>query len=229
MKPARSPVARAVVGAFADAPVSDRFHVWYRWASCPFEAVEAAVPRTGRVLELGCGHGLCSLHLARTSPHRQVLGVDIDAHKIPMARAAAERLAATAPVRPLDVTFEHRPAADGPPDGPFDAIVIVDVIYLMDTATKEAIVGACADRLAPGGTLIVKEMGDRPAWKLALTGAQERLATGMLGITEGGSPDIEPVDRLAPVLEARGLVTEVAPLGAGYLYPHTMLVGRAPH
>jgi len=55
-------------------------------------AIEAEVPRRGRVLDLGCGHGLFSLLLAATSPERQVTGVDVDGDKLGLARRAAEAL-----------------------------------------------------------------------------------------------------------------------------------------
>ena len=77
--------------AYRDAPRQERLHVAGRWRTCPFAAVEPHVPKAGRIMEIGCGHGLFSLYLALQSPERSVTGVDVDADKIPVARRAAER------------------------------------------------------------------------------------------------------------------------------------------
>ncbi len=80
-----------------------------RWHTSPHRKLEADLPRRGRILEVGCGHGLLALHLALGVPERTVLGVDIDASKIEHARAAA--VAAQVDDR---VHFEHV-AADWTP------------------------------------------------------------------------------------------------------------------
>ncbi|MEA2687167.1 MAG: hypothetical protein QOE93_2362, partial [Actinomycetota bacterium] len=64
--------ARAVLDLYRHTPVADRVHVRIRWATCPMQAVAAAVPLGGRVLEIGCGHGLLANFLALESPAREV-------------------------------------------------------------------------------------------------------------------------------------------------------------
>ncbi|MGH9279418.1 MAG: class I SAM-dependent methyltransferase, partial [Acidimicrobiales bacterium] len=67
-----------VLSVYGGAPPAVRAHLAVRWASCPFRRVAARVPDRGRVLEVGCGYGLFSNHLALSSPDREVLGIDID-------------------------------------------------------------------------------------------------------------------------------------------------------
>jgi SAM-dependent methyltransferase len=210
---------RATLARFADLPARERFHVHVRWRSCPMAAVASAVPAIGRILEVGCGHGLFSQFLVASAPGRQVTGVDIDAHKIDLARAAQ------AGHERLDFQVTNPGEL---PNGPFDAVVIVDVLYLLSDTQRDDLLGAAVLRLAPGGVLVVKEVGTEPPWKARLASFQERLSTGVLGITAGSHQGFESADVLADRLGACGLETTVTPLHAGRLHPHVLVTGRAP-
>jgi 2-polyprenyl-3-methyl-5-hydroxy-6-metoxy-1,4-benzoquinol methylase len=223
MRPPRSPAARRAIELYDGAPRGDRFHVRLRWWTCPFPAIEAQVPRSGRVLEVGCGHGLLSLYLALAGPDRVVTGVDIDQHKIALADGAAARLrsgeagASFAVVEP-----------DGFADGRFDAIVIADVLYLLAADARRALLAQCVDHLAPGGVLLVKETDRLPRWKGAITVAQERLATGVLRITEGDQVSFAPPAEFVAQLRDAGLDVTTERVDHGYVHPHLLIVARAP-
>src|SRR5437899_8841816 len=64
----------------------DRLHMIVRWRVCPLPAIAALVPPQGVIVDLGCGHGLFAQLLARDSVAREVIGVDLDAHKIALAQ-----------------------------------------------------------------------------------------------------------------------------------------------
>jgi len=209
---------RTVRAAFDDASLAARAHVRVRWASCPFPAVAAAVPTEGRILEVGCGHGLFSMYLALSGPGRTVVGVDLDADKIAEARAAAARLG-------VDVTFEVGTAARLPA-GPWDAIVIVDVMYLLDERAQRTLLDECVAQLADGGALVVKEMSATPTWKATWNRTQEALAVKVLRITEGGGLHFVPSEQLAAWLREAGLVVTETPLDRHYPHPHALLAAR---
>jgi 2-polyprenyl-3-methyl-5-hydroxy-6-metoxy-1,4-benzoquinol methylase len=200
----------------------ERMHVRGRWASCPVPAVEAEVPRSGRVLEVGCGHGLVSLHLALRAPDRAVFGTDIDPRKI----ALAQQVAAGAPesTRPV---FEVRD--DGSvPEGPWDAIVIVDVLYLLTPDDETALLDACVAQLAPGGVLVVKETDVVPRWKHHVAKAQEVVATRIVRVTKGATVEFTPIDALVATLRDRGLDVQQRRADKGYLHPHALIAARRP-
>ena len=213
---------RRALGAYRDAPRGDRLHVWVRWLSCPFPPIADVLPSTGRVLEIGCGHGLFSAYAARRSPGLQVLGVDIDAEKIAVAAAS----------EPVDGgRLEFAVGRSGSvPAGPWDAVVLVDVLYLLDTASQRALLESAAAALAPGGLLVVKDMATRPRWKARWNAVQESLSVRVLGITAGSREFafVDPEER-AGWLAGSGLRdVRMRRLDRRRIHPHHLLVGQAP-
>lgn len=213
-------LGRRVLSLYGPAPRPDRVHVRVRWATCPFRAVAVVLPRTGSLLEVGCGHGLLSNYLALASPDRRVIGVDVDAGKLEVARAAAKEGG-------LDCTFEAVEGAELPA-GPFEGIAIVDVLYLLGAADQRSLLRSCAGRLAPGGVLAVKEMAPAPRWKARWNVVQETASVKVLGITEGDQLTfLPPVDLAAAMVEG-GLTVRDRPIHRGYPHPHHLLVGTRP-
>jgi len=188
-----------------------RLHLQIRWWAAPFDAVVAALPDEGTVLDVGCGHGLLALAAAR--PLRPVVGVDVDPDRIAAARRAADGNAR------FEVLGEL-------PDGPFAAITVVDVLYLLPPERQRALLHTLADRLEPSGRLVVKEMGVRPRWKVSLTRAQEWLATGPVGLTTGGDEGLwlTPPDVIGGWLAEEGLHWRAWPVDRRRPWPHALLV-----
>ena len=214
--------ARAALDAYRDAPRGDRLHVWVRWLSCPFPPIADVLPATGRVLEIGCGHGLFSAYAARRAPGLQVLGVDIDAEKIAVA-------AASEPVEGGRLEFAVGESGSVPA-GPWDAVVLVDVLYLLDPDAQRALLASAAAALAPGGSLVVKDMATRPRWKARWNAVQESLSVRVLGITEGSREFsfVDPEER-ARWLTASGLRdVRMRRLDRHRIHPHHLLLGQAP-
>jgi len=83
-----SPLARALA-LYADEPLAVRLHVQARHRLCPLQRIADHVPPHGRVLDVGCGHGLFGNLLALESARRQVVGVDPMASKIAVAQRVA--------------------------------------------------------------------------------------------------------------------------------------------
>lgn len=211
-------IGRRVQAAYTGAPRRERLHVTGRLRSCPVAAVASVTPPSGRILDFGCGHGAISLYLAMTSTDRDVSGVDVDGEKIAEARAAAK-------AAELDIEFDEVEPGYRP-TGEWDAIVIVDVLYLLGEHGALAVVDAAADALVDGGALVVKEIDVRPRWKYWLASAQELLSTKVLRITEGAKVEFVPPSVIDERMRARGLEVEHHPCHRGRLHPHHLIVGR---
>jgi cyclopropane fatty-acyl-phospholipid synthase-like methyltransferase len=219
------PAGRAALALFADAPITMRLHVTARWRTCPLTEVAARVPTTGEVLDVGCGHGLFASYLALDAPGRRVVGVDLDERKLADASAVVDGVRGRGGSLELDVA-----PGGAVPDGPWDAITIVDVLYLLPADAQRDLVERAAAQLAPGGRLLVKEMASTPVWKARWNRAQEFLAVKVVGFTATESTGFTfvPTAEMRAWMEACGLEVCGIPLDRGYVHPHYLHLGGRP-
>ena len=223
MRRPRSTAAIRTLELWKELPRSARAHTTLRWWTAPFEELQILIPASGDVLEIGCGHGVFSTFVALSSPDRLVLGIDIDAEKIDLARTSIDGL------RPdeASVRFECRPSGDIPSiDGGWDAIVFADVLYLLHPDDRARLLDRCVELLAPQGVLVVKEVDTEPRFKAWIAQLQEFLATRVLRITRGDRLDFPSIAELESQMEKGGLQTRVARLDKGYFHPHCVVVGE---
>ncbi|HEX2986651.1 MAG TPA: class I SAM-dependent methyltransferase, partial [Chloroflexota bacterium] len=141
---------------FDDQPLGIRAFVRTRNMLCPMRNVEAAVPQQGRILELGCGHGLFSAVMAMSAPERSILGVDPSSVKIDVASRMGQRLP--------NAEFFQGTIDDVHEDG-LAGIAIIDVLYLLPVEEKLRILRRCHELLAPNGRLVLKTNDTHPVWK----------------------------------------------------------------
>ena len=190
-----------------------------RWLSCPFPTLEALVPPVGRVLEIGCGHGLFALYLALGSAEREVYGVDIDSGKLADAEQAAHGVG--------NVVFGEVPL-DWRPAGEWPTVVIVDVLYLLGAEAGRRLLAEAAAAIAPGGRLVVKEIDTRPRWKYRLAVGQELAATRVARVTAGATVEFLAPDDMEATMAGAGLRVTRHRIDRGYPHPHLLLVGERP-
>jgi 2-polyprenyl-3-methyl-5-hydroxy-6-metoxy-1,4-benzoquinol methylase len=193
-----------------------RGFVLARHLLAPLGRVLEAVPSSGRLLDVGCGHGLFANAAALGSPDRQVLGVDPSGAKIGVARSSAAGLP--------NVRYVHGTVQDVDESG-FEAISILDVLYLLPIDEKLALLRACRQRIAPNGVLILKTNDTRPSWKYRVARLQEELMTG-LGLTMGHGLYFLSRKQNAGLLERAGFEPRIVDLNSWLPYPHLMFVSR---
>ncbi len=164
------------VHRYRSAPLAARLFVHGRAFLSDLAFVERFVPRHGFIVELGCGYGLFSCLLREASPGRRVLGIDLDPRKVDVARGA---------IRDTQwLRFEVGDILTVPPPR-CDAVVIVDVLYLLSAEAQEQVLHNAASALSENGPLIVKAQERALDPRYALTYGQE-LITVSLGLTRGG-------------------------------------------
>jgi SAM-dependent methyltransferase len=72
-----------------------------------------------RVIDVGCGYGAVARAIAQSRPSARVLGLDRDKGRLAQARAQ---------VNPPNLTFVEADASNELPDGPFDVVVLSNVL-----------------------------------------------------------------------------------------------------
>jgi SAM-dependent methyltransferase len=130
-------------------PYVTQFVFWKMKTDPLFQAVEAAVPVRGRILDLGCGYGIVAHWLTLFAPERTVSGVDFDADKIRVAQA-------TARFNP-GVVFERRDILEWPEYSVCDCVLLCDVLHYFPRELKAEVLRKVFQALRPGGCLIVRD------------------------------------------------------------------------
>lgn len=187
---------------YDDSPQADRLFVRARAFLSDLAVLERHAPHAGAILDLGCGHGLVSNLLALGSPEREVTGIDIAKEKVASAqrtvggRTNVQFLVADA------TTFGG---------GPYAAITVADVFYLIPPDGQRALLASCARMLAPDGVLIWKSQVREPRWKYAITRGQEWLMT-TLGPTQGHGLYFLDTDESLAALRDAGLRAVALPM-----------------
>ena len=209
-----------VLGLYRPLPRPVRLHTRIRAWTAPLRAVVERAPSSGTLLEVGCGHGLFANAAALAHPGLEVLGVDPDPRKIEAAEA-------TVGARPR-VRFRRGYLEDVAERG-FDAVAVLDVLYLVPRAAWPAFLRGLFERLRPGGRLLLKDVEPRPRWKFYRCLFQEALSVRLLGITRGGEFAFAPRAEMEALLREAGFAgVRVTGLGRGYLTPHVLYEAERP-
>ena len=202
---------------YGGAPAATRLFMRIRLLLSDMERVERETPRTGTILELGCGHGLFSNLLALRSPGRRVIGIDLSPEKIRHARAS---IGGRSNIEFIsgDMLELQLPACD--------AITIVDVTYLLPLGEQQRLLQECRRLLRPGGVLVWKAQERRPRWKFAFTWLQEMLATSA-GLTQGKRRGLHFPSRAEALamMEATGFGARVVEVPTHRPYTDVIYVG----
>src|SRR5262245_6307694 len=193
-----------------------RFHMWARKVTCPMDQIEKHVPAEGRILDVGCGHGLFSNMLAIGSKRRKILGVDPMDTKIAVAQRVSTSLS--------NVRYRVG-TVESVSDGPYDVITILDVLYLLPPETKLAVLRKCRELLKPDGLLVLKTNDLAPRWKYWWARFEEKIMTG-LGLTKGEGLYFFSAAQNLAVLKEAGFEAETFPLEIWLPYPHRLFLGR---
>ncbi len=200
---------------YASAPLIARSFQRLRPRICPFDVLVALVPTGARVLDVGCGSGLFLGLLAASGRLGSGVGIDRDAR----ALAVAETMRLTLG-EPSCVRFTSGDAGELPP-GTFTIVALIDVLHHVPPSAQVAVVLGAAERVAPGGLLLCKDIARRPRWRALMN----RLHDLLLARQWAHHPDGAA---LVAACEGAGLRVERHERIDRWWYGHELIVARRP-
>src|SRR5207302_584770 len=115
---------------FSEAARATRFFLRLRAMLTPYRSIAAALPAQGRVLDLGCGHGILTLTLAGSPSQRTITGIDHDPDRVRLARVAAQGIPEAS--RPTFEVGDIREYLASFPSAAVAGIAMIDMLHYFD-------------------------------------------------------------------------------------------------
>lgn len=171
--------------------------------------------RRREVLDLGAGMGILAALITVRSPETRVRAVEWDKRKAEVAR---QLLAGTQAVAEEGDAFQ---VELGQPD----AICLFDVLHYTPLEQQQELLGRCAQALARGGVLLVRELDPEARKRRGWAERIERWAVKG-GWNRGGGVHPWPPSELKRFLEERGFEVTVTPAGKGLFSANALLVAK---
>jgi uncharacterized protein (DUF2062 family) len=193
---------------------------------------DGALPSEGRLVDLGCGHGLTlSLLIAAREQYAagdwpagwpappanlDLAGLELRPRAV---RRGREALGSAATIEERDLSGGGLP--------PARAFVIFDVLHLMPREAQERLLSACAGALEPGGVLVVREADAAGGWRFQVI----RITNRIVGALHGKpfrTFCFRTRDEWRAALAARGFDVREAPAPTSGLLANFTLYATAP-
>lgn len=211
--------------AIARQYLPSRRHYYYarsKLATDPlYDAVATALAGTDApLLDLGCGIGLLSQVCNATGLALSYVGVDSDAGKIALAKAAAERAGlANTRFATVDLALSF-PSHQG-------SVALLDLLQYLPPARVPVLITEAAACVTAHGRLIIRTGLQAAGWRTGVTRAADWLARAVQWMNV--APRAYPTrESLLDQLTAQGLIAEFRPLWGNTPFNNWLVMARRP-
>jgi uncharacterized protein (DUF2062 family)/trans-aconitate methyltransferase len=171
---------------------------------------------SGTVVDLGCGYGIALCFTAFGDDRRRLVGCDLNARRIAVARQALGTLNA-------DVTVGDIRHFELPPAG---LILILDVLQYLSATEQPALLKRCCSALVPDGILIFRVPDRELGLRSTIAMVFERLIFAIGG--DGFRPRVLSIAEYRAALENAGMQLEVRRFQNRLPLAHVLFVARKP-
>ncbi|HEX2482811.1 MAG TPA: class I SAM-dependent methyltransferase [Methylomirabilota bacterium] len=172
------------------------------------------LPDSGDVLDLGCGFGLFSLYYAQVLPGLSFHGVDLNARRVDLAREAGRRLGLT------NVDYAVGDVREFRPQRRYAGAYMLDIVHHVEPEAVRPLLATLHGALAPGASLVVKDVDRHPAYKRWFTHVLD------LMVNPSSPPHYWAADALQAAIEDVGFHVLRHSMVDFLPYPHMLYVCR---
>jgi SAM-dependent methyltransferase len=199
-------ICRHIRRIYADAGFLAGLYASIRLKLAPIVKIEAYVPASGMILDLGCGSGIFANILLLGSAQRTVKGIDLNPGRIKIARA----IAAGNP----KMEFAQGDAGSYPIER-CAAVTLIDLLHHMEIGKQNSLLQQLYDGLSDGAVLLIKDLEKAPRWKYLFHYMQDSLSYR-------SKLYFRSAPEMCADLNKIGFAVEKISLGAGYMHPHVL-------
>ena len=171
---------------------------------------------SGTVVDLGCGYGMALCFAAFGDGDRHLVGCDLNAHRIEVARQALGTQ--NAQVSVADIRHFELPSAG--------LILILDVLQYLSAEEQLALLQRCCKALTPQGRLIFRVHDCQHGLRSAITMAFDRLLFSCEHVPT--PPLMLSPEQYRNVLEGAGMVVETRRFRNLLPLAHILFVAKKP-
>lgn len=171
------------------------------------------------ILDVGCGIGLLGFYLREAGLTNQLVGIDLDAGKVAAGLAVARQHYDGIDLMAGDVRNELADFSG--------AVALLDVVHYLTDEEQGQLLAAAAERVAPGGMVVIRECINDGSWRYRATYAEEWFARaiGWLRVPRLNFPSLLTITR---EFESRGFRSEISPLWGRTPFNNYLLVFTRP-
>jgi len=215
--------ARRVLELYPSLSLYDKLAILARLVFCArpiLQVLEYHLPKSGLVIDLGCGYGVISHLVTGECPDRSVIGLDASSRRIDVARKSVDHRE-NMEFHVADVQEAEIPSCD--------AVIMIDVLSIFPYETQERILTQCYKKLGSRGIVVVKDSCKSPRWKYAYVYFEDKIKTkiGLFGKeSRGHSLKYWEIHDFMKMLEEIGFHATVIPLKSRLPYPGVFYIGR---
>lgn len=188
-----------------------RIYTTLRFILSPMIKIEPFIPKSGNILDLGCGSGIFANLLSLGSNERNVLGVDLIQKRIEIA----QRISGANPHLEFVVGNVNTVPIDG-----YDIVTLIDLLHHMVLMDQEELLRNIYNHLCHDGVLIIKDLEKSPYWKYIFHYIQDTISY------KGEKLYFRSREEMKTLLRIIGFSVEIISLARGFPHPHILYICR---
>ncbi len=166
-----------------------------------YDMYDRVLPRSGRIIDIGCGYGAMSYMLLMLSNRRVITGIDYDQEKIKTAENCF--------LKNENISFEHGDIRDYCiPKA--DAYIISDVLHYVDREEQDRIIEDCIQGLNAGGCLLIRDGDTSQGERHKKTEETERWSTKIIKFNKtDGALSFMSREQIGGIVKKNGMRMDV--------------------